>query len=85
MMPKLAADRERKELDREEVFKRDGYPPLPDSGTEHDHFTSEDVPSALSELADKYEPAVAPDENPRHQEDFTALLNAAAKTKPQGD
>ena len=25
------------------------------------------------------------DENPRHREDFTSLLNAAAKTKPQGD
>jgi len=27
---------------------------------------------------------VASDENPRHREDFTSLLNAAAKTKPQG-
>jgi hypothetical protein len=25
------------------------------------------------------------DENPNHREDFTSLLNAAAKTKPQGD
>jgi hypothetical protein len=25
------------------------------------------------------------DENPQHLEDFTSLLNAAAKTKPQGD
>jgi hypothetical protein len=36
-----------------------------------------DVPSALR--------SAEADENPRHKEDFTSLLNAAAKTKPQGD
>ncbi len=36
-------------------------------------------------FAPKPELANPPDDNPRHKEDFTSLLNAAAKTKPQDD
>jgi len=39
----------------------------------------------VAETAEKTAEAAASDENPQHREDFTSLLNAAAKTKPQGD
>ena len=40
--------------------------------------------SSAGSAETRVEPIVS-DENPQHREDFTSLLNAAAKTKPQGD
>jgi hypothetical protein len=40
---------------------------------------------ADAEAAEKLSPSTEAAENPQHREDFTSLLNAAAKTKPQGD
>jgi hypothetical protein len=40
---------------------------------------------SVAGLADKSSLRVVADKNPRHLEDFKSLLNAAAKTKPQGD
>jgi hypothetical protein len=37
------------------------------------------------DLAGKPDDAIASGENPQHQEDFMRLLNAAARTRPQGE
>jgi hypothetical protein len=42
-------------------------------------------PSPVAESVERRDAPAAADENPQHREDFTSLLNAAAKKPPQGD
>jgi hypothetical protein len=44
---------------------------------------SADIPTVAASAAPS--PETKPDENPAHQEDFTALVSAAAKPKPKDD
>ncbi|MGA7073480.1 S1 family peptidase [Bradyrhizobium sp.] len=73
-MPKLKKMREETEENSEANFRRDGYPPLSE-----DNRWTQDVP--VSEAA----APPANGENPKHREDFTRLVNAAArKQEPEG-
>jgi hypothetical protein len=77
-MPKLVAQREKMELEREAIFQREGFPPIPENVrlSAANEFYAETISESVVGQSS---------ENPRHREDFKSLLNAAAKTKPQGD
>jgi hypothetical protein len=67
--------RKRKEIEQQVLETEKRTPPGPPTVTQ----------SNASASAGRRAARAATDENPRHLEDFTSLLNAAAKTKPQDD
>jgi hypothetical protein len=53
--------------------------------TDEDEYKKRPSTSVLTDVSSESSSPPASDENPTHREDFTSLVNAAARKRPQGD